>query len=112
MNPQQRTLGAPLREDAAFKEPDASSRLVGLTCYVVVFGRIWGGDPISGVLLQLVTYQTDSAEVMKRCRTSNDGRFILFISLAIPCIVTGTSDQPAHNVHDQIRESVTYPECS
>ena len=55
MNPQQRTLGAPLREDAAYKEPDASSRLVGLTCYVVVFGRIWGGDPISGVLLQLVT---------------------------------------------------------
>ena len=65
IDPQQRTLAAPLREDAAFKEPQARSRLVSVTCYVVVFRRIWGGDPLSGVLLQLVTYETNAGSVMK-----------------------------------------------
>ena len=95
MNPQQHTLGAPLGEDAALKEPQARSGLVSVACYVVVFRRIWGGDPLSGGLLQPVTYETDSGLVMKRQKkTVRDARFILFISPAIPCIVTGTSGQP------------------
>ena len=69
MNPQKCAFGAPLREDSALKEPEASSRLVNLTRYVVVFGRIRWGNPISGVLLHLVTYQIHSVEEIKSVRT-------------------------------------------
>ena len=51
MDPQKCTLRAPLREDTALEEPEASSYLVNLTRNVVVFRRIRGGNPISGVLL-------------------------------------------------------------
>ena len=98
MNPQQRSLSPPLGDDGALKEPQARSRLVSVARYVVVFRRIWGGDPLSGVLLQLVTYDTDSGSVMKRQKKAvRDIRFILFISPAIPCIVTGTSGQPTRH---------------
>jgi hypothetical protein len=69
MNPQKLTLGAPLREYAAVKEPYASSSLVDIARYVVIFGRIRRGYPTSGVLLQLITYNADPAEVIKRDRT-------------------------------------------
>ena len=95
MNPQQRTLGAPLGEDAALKKPQTCSRLVSVACYIVVFRRIWGGYPLSGILLQLATYEADSGSVKKRENKAVGGaRFILFISPAIPCIVTVIGGQP------------------
>ena len=70
MNPQNRTLGAPLCEEAALKEPYPGSSLIILRCYVVVFRRIWRGNPISGILLQLVTYQRGSASVIQKGGTN------------------------------------------
>jgi hypothetical protein len=69
MDPQKCSLGAPFREDTALEEPEASACLVNLTRNVVVFRRIRGGNPISGVLLQLVTYQIYSAEAIENVRT-------------------------------------------
>ena len=65
MDPQKCTIGGPLREDTALEEPEASSLarscLINLTRNVVVFRRIRWGNPISGVLLHLVTYKIDEA---------------------------------------------------
>jgi hypothetical protein len=69
MNPQKCSLGAPFREDSALEEPEAGSCLVNLARYVVVFRRIRGGNPISGVLLQLVTYKIHLADEIKNDRT-------------------------------------------
>ena len=68
MDPQQRAFGAPIGEDPALEEPQSSSSLINLTRDVIILGRIWGGNPISGVLLQMVTCQIDSVEVIEKER--------------------------------------------
>ena len=87
MDPQQGPLRIPLSEDIPSEEPLGGSILMDLTCNVVVWRRIWRGEPTSGLLLQLVPcdwlqHQHIVAEQI------DDKRLILFTLLAISCIAS------------------------
>ena len=55
MDPQQGALRVPLSKDASLQEPRGSSILMDFTRSIVVWRRIWRGEPTSGLLLQLIT---------------------------------------------------------
>jgi uncharacterized membrane protein YbhN (UPF0104 family) len=57
---------------------------------VVIFGRIWRAQPIFGVLLQLVSYNLRKRRWQTMGASIGYERLILFISLAICCIVSIT----------------------
>jgi len=50
MDPEEGTDKFPLLEYAAFKEPRGSSFLVGLARDVVIYRRVWRGEPFSNIL--------------------------------------------------------------
>ena len=54
MYPQQSTRHIPLVEGGASGKPDHRFTRVDSACNDMIFRRVWGGDPASGIHLQLV----------------------------------------------------------
>jgi hypothetical protein len=90
MNPQERTLCIPILEGVALGEPFCGSTVVGSKGHVVILGWIRRGEPTSDVLLQLVTCIARSESATLVIGIRENSRLNLFISFAIPCIVTST----------------------
>jgi hypothetical protein len=73
-NPQQRPVLLPTFEFTALYEPHCSSIVMCVTCGVMIHGRIWGSEPCSKLVPQLVPYEDGSAmtiseEGMRESRT-------------------------------------------
>jgi hypothetical protein len=61
---------------------------MNLASDVVIFRRIWRAEPIFGVLLQLVPYNSCKRRLPTLGASIDNERLILFILLAISCIVS------------------------
>jgi hypothetical protein len=54
MDPHEGSGFLPLREYEAFSKPFCGALVVEATCGVVVYGWIWGGEPLSKLLSQVI----------------------------------------------------------
>ena len=59
VDPEQRTRFLPLLEGVAFYEPQGGALVASITCSVIIYRWIWGREPISKVLSNLVPCKND-----------------------------------------------------
>ena len=61
MDPHERTRRFPFIHSVALREPRGRAMVMRFTGKILVYPRIWGGQPTTKVLLALVTYEVVSA---------------------------------------------------
>jgi hypothetical protein len=61
MDPHKRTLRFPFFEKIALRKPRGRAMMMRFASNILIYPRIWDGQPTANILLKLITYKVVSA---------------------------------------------------